>query len=85
MLFLKRCSDVFDQRCEEIVRQQGQAGKSPAEAARIAEMKSWYGASFYVPPESRWRSLLDHAHHNVGDYLNKALAGLEAHSNSRSK
>ena len=82
MLFLKRCSDVFDQRCEEIVRQQGQAGKSSAEAARIAEMKSWYGASFYVPPESRWRSLLDHAHHNVGDYLNKALAGLETHNSS---
>jgi len=39
MLFLKRCSDVFDQRREEIVRRQGQAGKSPAEAARIAEMK----------------------------------------------
>ncbi len=45
-------------------------------------MKSWYGASFYVPPESRWRSLLDHAHHNVGDYLNKALAGLETHNSS---
>ncbi len=82
MLFLKRCSDVFDQRREEIVRRQGQAGKSPAEAARIADIKSWYGASFYVPPESRWRSLLDHAHHNVGDYLNKALAGLETHNSS---
>ena len=82
MLFLKRCSDVFDQRCEEIVQQQGQAGKSPTEAAHIAEMKRWYGASFYVPPESHWRYLLDHAHHNVGDYLNKALAGLETHNSS---
>ena len=33
MLFLKRCSDVFDQRREEIVRQQDQAGK-PSDRGR---------------------------------------------------
>ncbi len=84
MLFLKRCSDVFDQRHEEIIRQQSQASQASPEAeiAHIAEMKGWYGASFYVPPESRWNYLRDHATQNVGDYLNKALAGLETHNGS---
>jgi len=82
MLFLKRCSDVFDQRFEDILKQQKLVGKSEAEARQIANMKSWYGTSFYVPETSRWDYLLNEAHHNVGDYLNKALGGLESNNTS---
>ncbi len=42
----------------------------------------WYGDSFYVPPTSRWQYLVDEAHHNVGDFLNKALGGLETNNAS---
>ena len=51
MLFLKRCSDVFDQRREQVIAQEIAAGKTQAEAEQSAELKRWYGQSFYVPPD----------------------------------
>ncbi|MGO0307885.1 type I restriction-modification system subunit M [Endozoicomonas acroporae] len=77
MLFLKRCSDVFDQRREEVVAEQKTKGKSEKEAWQIADARLWYKTSFYVPDESRWEYLVNEAHKNVGDALNKALGGLE--------
>ena len=52
MLFLKRCSDVFDQRRAEVLAQQVAEGHSQIEALRLAELKRWYGESFDVPPSS---------------------------------
>ncbi|TAM94595.1 MAG: SAM-dependent DNA methyltransferase, partial [Rhodanobacteraceae bacterium] len=82
MLFLKRCSDVFDQRRTDVVAQQIDAGHSAPEAEELAEMRRWYGDSFYVPLTSRWQYLMNEAHQNVGDYLNKALGGLESNNAS---
>jgi len=82
MLFLKRCSDVFQERFEKIVADQIATGESAESARQIANMKNWHKETFYVPEQSRWESLLNEAHHNVGDYLNKALAGLEEHNAS---
>lgn len=78
MLFLKRCSDLFDQRREEVISLEIAAGKTKKEATASAYLKNWYKASFYVPPVSRWEHLVNEAHENVGDALNKALAGLES-------
>jgi len=82
MLFLKRCSDVFDQRREQVVAQEIAAGKTQAEASESAELKRWYGESFYVPPYSRWQFLVDEAHADVGGFLNRALGGLESNNSS---
>ena len=82
MLFLKRCSDVFQERFDQVVSNQIALGETPAEAREIANMKNWHRETFYVPEQSRWDYLLEDAHHNVGDYLNKALAGLEEHNAS---
>ena len=82
MLFLKRCSDVFDQRREQVVAQELAAGKTDAEARESAELKRWYGESFYVPPHSRWDYLVNEAHVDVGGFLNKALGGLESNNSS---
>ena len=82
MLFLKRCSDVFDQRREEVIAQQLAQGHSQAETAEMAEVKRWYGESFFVPPVARWQHLVNEAHENVGDFLNKALGGLESDNSS---
>ncbi len=82
MLFLKRCSDVFDQRREQVVAQEIAAGKTEAEARKSAELKRWYGQSFYVPPDSRWEYLLNDAHVDVGGFLNRALGGLETNNSS---
>jgi type I restriction enzyme M protein len=56
MLFLKRCSDVFDQRREEVIALEMQAGKSKQEAEASAENDRWYKkeGSFWVPPRSRY-------------------------------
>ena len=77
MLFLKRCSDVFDQRRKEVIAERMAAGESPAQAEKTAELNLWYTSSFWVPPQSRYAFLQNEAHHNVGDFLNKALVGIE--------
>lgn len=84
MLFLKRCSDVFDQRREEVIQLEMHAGKSESEARLSAENPRWYKkeGSFWVPPQSRYEFLLNDAHQNVGDYLNKALTGIETANTS---
>lgn len=84
MLFLKRCSDVFDQRREEVIRVEMDGGKSEAEARLSAENSRWYKmeGSFWVPPQSRYEFLQNDAHQNVGDYLNKALTGIETANTS---
>src|SRR5690606_11754477 len=84
MLFLKRCSDVFDQRREEIVTERIAGGESPPQAEESAENPRWYrrSGSFWVPPQSRYPYLLNEAHQNVGDFLNKALTGIESGNTS---
>ena len=80
MLFLKRCSDVFDQHREELIAERVAKGKSQAEAKEDAKIDRWYKSTFWVPPESRYEWLLNEAHHNVGDALNKALGNLESNN-----
>ena len=84
MLFLKRCSDVFDQRREEVVAERIAAGESPQQAQESAENPRWYrrSGSFWVPPQSRYPYLVNEAHQNVGDFLNKALTGIESGNTS---
>ena len=84
MLFLKRCSDVFEQRREEVIRMEMEGGKTETEACASAENPRWYRkeGSFWVPPQSRYEFLLNEAHQNVGDYLNKALTGIETANTS---
>lgn len=84
MLFLKRCSDVFDQRREEVIQLEMESGKSRAAAEQSAEVDRWYKkeGSFWVPPPSRYATLLNDAHQNVGDWLNKALTGIETANTS---
>jgi type I restriction enzyme M protein len=84
MLFLKRCSDVFDQRRESVIRLETEGGKSEAEAKVSAENPRWYKkeGSFWVPPPSRYATLVNDAHQNVGDSLNKALTGIETANTS---
>jgi type I restriction enzyme M protein len=84
MLFLKRCSDVFEQHREKIIAEQEAAGLSKAEATEIADQKDWYmeEGAFWVPEHSRYDYLLNEAHQNIGDFLNRALAGLETGNTS---
>ena len=84
VLFLKRCSDVFEERFEEVVQGQLERGRSQAEAEKRANNRSYYSDAgyFFVPIEARWSHLRDEVHRNVGDGLNKALAALEEQNTS---
>jgi len=77
MLFLKRCSDVFESRRDIIVADQLARGRTPEQAEQRADAKGYYKDTFFVPSKARWAHLRDDLHHNVGDGLNKALAALE--------
>lgn len=68
VLFLKRCSDVFEERFDEIVRRELERGRSREDAEKRANHPSYYtGGHFFVPEVARWRHLRDEVHHNVGD------------------
>jgi len=77
MLFLKRCSDVFDERRKQIIKNNMDRGRSREEAEKRAESRSSYADSFFVPPEARWEHLHNELHENVGQGLDDALKALE--------
>lgn len=54
MLFLKRCSDVFQEEYEKIIKANLDKGRSEGEAIKRAEDPARY-TNFYVPRESRGR------------------------------
>lgn len=75
MLFLKRCSDVFEEERERFIQEELKAGTTSKEAEDAAEDRRSYDL-FFVPPRARWNEIRDHLHDNVGDGLNKALSAL---------
>lgn len=77
MLFLKRSSDQFEAERERLIDAELDRGRSQADAEARAELADFYKDAFFVPPQARWSHLMGEVHHNVGDGLNKALAGLE--------
>lgn len=79
MLFLKRCSDVFDEERERIIREELEAGSTQQEAEEMAEDHNLYNGLF-VPPQARFTTLDDTAHQNIGDTLNKALESISEHN-----
>ena len=77
MLFLKRMSDQFEEKREE-VRAEYAHLKEIDEAAyeKLLEDKTSYGDTFFVPERARWANVKD-LQSNVGEQLNKAVAELE--------
>ena len=82
MLFLKRCSDVFEERWQDIISRELDKGRSQAEAEKRANHPTFYADTFFVPQAARWDFVRDELHHGVGDGLNKALAALEESNSS---
>src|SRR5436309_4304309 len=76
MLFLKRCSDVFEAERERFVQKEVAVAvnlgelreKAEKDADEEAENPKNY-SGFFVPKLSRWRHLLNELHANVGDGL----------------
>jgi type I restriction enzyme M protein len=76
MLFLKRSSDVFEARRQQIVEENVSRGRSQAEGEKRAETPGYYDGIF-VPAAARWEHIRDDIQRDVGSGLNKALAALE--------
>ncbi len=76
VLFLKRASDVFEEERQQLIKRLIGQGRSKEDAERRANDADFYD-TFFVPSESRWSNLHEDIHHQVGNALNRALAGLE--------
>jgi len=77
MLFLKRASDLFDERRAELERNYRAEGMPEAAIAiQLTNPDKYQAPYFYVPPEAHW-SKIKHLKTNVGSALNKALEAIE--------
>src|SRR6266571_9560594 len=74
MLFLKRLSDMFDEKREELEAKYRQQGLKQERVEKELENQDKY--TFYIPKEARWERI-KHIKTNVGSELNKALASIE--------
>ena len=89
MLFIKRLSDEFDIKRNEVRRTYAHLKKNdPKEYEKVIEDKTSYGETFYVPRRARWHEswtdeegrevpALKHLKHDIGNMLNKATAAIE--------
>jgi len=62
MLFLKRCSDVFEERWQDILDKELAKGRPPEEAEKRANHQGFYAETFFVPPSARWNHIRDELH-----------------------
>ena len=88
MLFLKRLSDEFDRKRQEL-RKKDFAHINDRDLLReLLEDKTSYGETFFVPVRARWHESwvdekgdevppLKHLKHDIGNMLNKAIAVVE--------
>ena len=86
MLFIKRLSDEFDRKREQVRKQY--AHQTPDIIKELLEDKTSYGETFFVPLRARWHESwvdengdevppLKHLKHDIGNMLNKAIAAVE--------
>lgn len=87
MLFLKRMSDVFDEKRRALRKLYRHL--PPSQVEELLEEKVTYGDTFFMPQFARWNDgyadehgdrqpAIKNLHHNVGARLNKSLEQLEA-------
>ena len=89
MLFLKRLSDEFDRKREQLRKKTFAHLKvQPDLVAELLEDKTSYGETFFVPVRARWAEpwkdengdlvpALKDLKHDIGNMLNKAIAAIE--------
>ncbi|MEG4023768.1 type I restriction-modification system subunit M [Microcoleus sp. S13C4] len=87
MLFIKRLSDEFDRKRNEVKKTYSHID-DPKLLAELLEEKDSYGETFFVPPRARWHEAwldedgnqvppLKHLKQDIGNMLNKAIAAVE--------
>ena len=87
MLFIKRMSDIFDQKREQF-RKEDYSHLDSETLEEVLEDKLTYGETFFVPKRARWHEgfidengnqqpPIKHLQSNIGQMLNKALDAIE--------
>jgi type I restriction enzyme M protein len=89
MLFLKRLSDEFDLKREQLRKTTyAHLKDQPEMLAELLNDKTSYGDTFFVPPRARWHEgwvdeegnqvpPIKHLKADIGSMLNKAIAAIE--------
>ena len=89
MLFLKRLSDEFDRKRDQLRTEDfAHLKDSPDLVGELIEDKTSYGETFFVPVRARWHEpwkddngdlvpALKDLKHDIGNMLNKAIAAIE--------
>jgi type I restriction enzyme M protein len=88
MLFIKRLSDEFDRKREQLRKKDFAHIDDPKLLKDLLEDKISYGETFFVPKRARWHDgwieengqevpPLKHLKHDIGNMLNKAIADIE--------
>jgi type I restriction enzyme M protein len=89
MLFIKRLSDEFDLKREQLIKKDFAHLKDQPELMKeLLEEKTSYGETFFVPVRARWHEswtdekgelvpALKDLKHDIGNMLNKAIAAIE--------
>lgn len=89
MLFLKRLSDEFDRKRDQLRRKNfAHLADQPDLVEELLEDKTSYGDTFYVPVRARWHEswtdeqgnlvpAMKNLKHDIGNMLNKAIAAIE--------
>ena len=87
MLFLKRLSDEFDRKREQVRAEYAHLKDRPDLLAQLVEDKTPFGETFFVPVRARWHETwkengdlvpaLKDLKDDIGNMLNKALAAVE--------
>lgn len=81
LMFLKRLSDVFKERRDEIIDEWMKHGKTRQQAEKIATDPDEYtSGSYYIPKGARWDDLLN-VGENRAEAIDKALHAIEEHNN----
>jgi type I restriction enzyme M protein len=94
MLFLKRLSDEFDRKRNQLRHETfAHLKDQPDLVDELLEDKTSYGETFYVPKRARWHEswvdedgntvpALKDLKHDIGNMLNKAIAAIEDENDS---
>jgi type I restriction enzyme M protein len=93
MLFIKRLSDDFDRKREQIKQEYSHLRDQPELLDEVLNDKTSYGETFFMPARARWHEgwiddngeevpPLKHLKHDIGAMLNKALAAIEDSNDS---
>ena len=94
ILFLKRLSDEFDRKREQLRKKTfAHLKDQPDLVAELLEDKTSYGETFFVPVRARWHEpwkdengdlvpAMKDLKHDIGNMLNKAIAAIEDENDS---